>query len=128
VGGLEEMAEEDLAEAAPLVAVHDDEGYLGDLGLVGRLVAGDGHQLGRLRGAPLHDEGEAAPVVHARMHACPVGRQPLHDGEEALVGAVLAQVLVHLVETRSVVGPDRSEAKLCAVGQHNSSLEFSGVL
>jgi hypothetical protein len=39
-----------------------------------------------------------------------------------------AEVLVHVIETRGVVGPDRSEAKLRAVREHNSPLEFSGVL
>jgi hypothetical protein len=80
---LEKVTQEEDAKAAALVSVLDHEGDFGDAGIVRGLVACHGLDLRSTRRAALRHERQAAPVVDAGEHCRPVGRQALHDVEEA---------------------------------------------
>src|SRR4029077_2643609 len=98
------LVEENRPEASVLPGVLHDERDLDRVLLVERIVPSYGDE----RGAPgaRHDERETPLVVHGGQYRRPVGREPLHDREEPLVGRLEAQATVERLQSRRVVRTD----------------------
>src|SRR3989442_243093 len=126
--GIEHLADEDRAEPSALPAVLDDERDLDRVRLVGRLVASDPDDLDAVGAVVLGDEREPPAVVHPGQDLCPIGRQPLHDREEAVVGGIAAEPAVELLEPRRVLWTDRTDVDIGAVPELDVLDELPRVL
>jgi hypothetical protein len=123
----QQRVEHDGAKPPVLPSVLDDEGDLGSVVPVGRLVARHAHQLGRFGGALFGEEGETAVIVHVGEKMGPVGRQASHDAEEALVRGMAAQPIVERDQALLIFGADRAKAHPRAVAQEDCLLQIRGI-
>src|SRR5438876_9943334 len=89
-----DVVEQHVAQALPLVTVREDESDLGGRLTIRRLKTPDSDELDARHGLALGDEGQATPVVHVGEEVDPVGRYLPHHREEALVGRAPREALV----------------------------------
>ena len=123
----EQIAQQDRPQALVLPAVLNDERDLRRVRAGRHVIARHGHQLEASRRLDLGHERQPLDVVHVGEHLRPVGRQPLHHGEETLIRRMLAEACMKGDQPLGVRGTDRPDEDGRTVRGRHGVREIFGI-